>query len=242
MPRSMRASPSGFRPGGPNVLPPGAPAEHPASYEFGLARSATRLGVKVQSADRVFGFEIAAFHIDWQDIQLLRRPTAASTSTRNGGGAKSDGVEFTATAAPVTGSRPVAQRRLHQRPPDRPTPLIGGLDGDKLPFTPEFTVSLNGDYSFAVGDGAEAHVGGSLRYLSEQSASFDEDYRAGQRRPARDRRLRGGRPRRRGRLRPVRPRALRQEPDRQLGPALRPPGPTCSAPSRSTRPARSARA
>jgi hypothetical protein len=37
---------------------------------------------------------------------------------------------------------------------------------------------MNGDYSFAVGGDAEAHVGGSFRFLSDQSASFDAAYRA----------------------------------------------------------------
>jgi outer membrane receptor protein involved in Fe transport len=124
----------------------------------------------------VFGFEIAAFHIDWQDIQLLATDGVFNFNA-NGGGAKSDGIEFSATAAPARGLD-LSLNGAYTNARLTTDTLIGGLDGDKLPFTPEFTVSMNGDYSFAVGAGAEAHVGGSFRFLSEQSASFDADYRA----------------------------------------------------------------
>lgn len=160
---------SGFRPGGPNVLSPGQPLSQ-ATYDSDSLTN-YELGVKAQTPDRRFGVEVAVFHIDWNDIQLLASDANGFNYNANGGGAKSDGIEFTATASPGDGFELSANAAYTNARLTTDTE-IGGLDGDKLPFTPEFSAALNGDYSFAVGDGIDAHVGGSLRYVSEQSGSF----------------------------------------------------------------------
>ncbi len=165
---------SGFRPGGPNVLSPGQPVEQGTYDSDSLTNY--ELGLKAQTADRVYGVEVSVFHIDWDDIQLLATDGVFNFNA-NGGGAKSDGAELTVTAAPLDGLDLSANAAYTNARLTTDT-LIGGLDGDKLPFTPEFAASLNGDYSFPVGTGVDAHIGGSVRYLSEQSASFDADYRA----------------------------------------------------------------
>lgn len=164
---------SGFRPGGPNVLSPGQPLSQ-ATYDSDSLTN-YELGLKAQTGDRRFGVEIAVFHIDWNDIQLLASDENGFNFNANGGGAKSDGVEFAATASPTPGFDLSANAAYTNARLTTDTE-IGGLDGDKLPFTPEFSASLNGDYSFAVGDGVEAHFGGSLRYVSEQKGSFNTAY------------------------------------------------------------------
>jgi hypothetical protein len=55
--------------------------------------------------------------------------------------------------------------------------LVGGLKGDRLPFTPPYSISANVDYSWTIGGGAKAYLGGSLRFLSQQSGDFDADFR-----------------------------------------------------------------
>ena len=54
---------SGFRPGGPNVLPPNAPPEVPRLYDSDELTS-YEIGLKVESADRAYTLDFAAFHID----------------------------------------------------------------------------------------------------------------------------------------------------------------------------------
>ena len=160
---------SGFRPGGPNVLSPGQPLSQ-ATYDSDSLTN-YEVGVKAQTPDRKFGVEVALFHIDWNDIQLLASDANGFNFNANGGGAKSNGIEFTATASPGGGFELSANAAYTNAQLTTDTE-IGGLDGDELPFTPEFSAALNGDYGFAVGDGIEAHVGGSVRYVSEQSGSF----------------------------------------------------------------------
>ena len=58
-----------------------------------------------------------------------------------------------------------------------PAPAAGGQTGDRLPFTPEFAVSVNGDYRWNLGGSTDAFFGGSLRFLSKQVGGFDTTYR-----------------------------------------------------------------
>ncbi len=46
------------------------------------------------AADRKYSVEIAVFHIDWNDVQLLAEKGRLEFHHANGGGAKSDGVEL----------------------------------------------------------------------------------------------------------------------------------------------------
>ena len=164
----------GFRPGGPNIVPPGAPDGIPTSYESDSVVN-YEAGVKGQ-AGMVY-FDLALFHIDWDNIQLLvSDPDTGFNFNGNGSGAKSEGLEFTVNAEPVTGLDLSLNGAWTNAKLTEDTE-IGGLDGDRLPFTPKFSVSLLADYSFPVSDSADAHVGGSLRHLSSQSAGFDEEYR-----------------------------------------------------------------
>ncbi len=166
----------GFRPGGPNVLPPGAPAGTPATYRSDSVIS-YEAGVKAESADRRFSIDAALFHIDWKDIQLLAVVNGFGVNT-NGGSAKSDGLELTATARPLRGlelslNGAYTNARLTA---DAPA-IVGGLKGDMLPFSPKISFGLNGDYRWSLGEKVGAHVGGSLRHLSHQSAAFDPTFR-----------------------------------------------------------------
>ncbi len=166
----------GFRPGGPNVLPPNAPAGTPATYQSDTVLS-YEVGAKTQSRDGVFAFDVAAFHIDWKDIQLLAVVNGFGVNT-NGVSATSDGVEFSATLRPVRGlSVAVNGAYSNARLEGSTSPLVGGVKGDKLPFSPKYSLGVNSDYRWRVGDTTGAYVGGSVRHLSEQSGAFDATFR-----------------------------------------------------------------
>ena len=164
----------GFRPGGPNVLPPGAPAEF-ASYGSDSVIS-YEVGLKAQLPEQNLGFDIAAFYIDWDDVQLLAIQDGFGFNA-NGGSARSQGVEFSANAQQVEGLSITANAAYTDAQLTADT-QIGGLDGDPLPFTPKFSAALIADYNWDLSPGMSAGVGGSLRHVSEQSASFDEAFRA----------------------------------------------------------------
>lgn len=165
----------GFRPGGPNVLPPGAPPEVPTLYHSDSVIS-WEAGVKAETPDHRFSVDAAAFHINWKNIQLFAIVNNFGVNV-NGSSAKSDGVEFTAAARPLPGlefsaNGAYTNARLTGATPD----TVGGRKGDQLPFTPKLSVSLNGDYTWRLNGDARAHVGASLRHLSGQTANYDIDF------------------------------------------------------------------
>lgn len=165
----------GFRPGGPNVLPPGAPPEVPRIYGSDSVVS-WEAGVKAETADHRFSVDAAAFHINWKDIQLFAVVNNFGVNV-NGSSAKSDGVELTATAQPVRGltlsaNGAYTNARLTGATPD----VVGGRDGDQLPFTPKFSGALNADYGWNLGGDTRAHAGASLRHLSGQTANYDSAF------------------------------------------------------------------
>jgi hypothetical protein len=51
-------------------------------------------------------------------------------------------------------------------------PLTGGFDGDRLPWVPKTSFSLNADYEWKVSNAATAFVGGTLAYTGSQRDNF----------------------------------------------------------------------
>lgn len=177
----------GFRPGGPNVVPPSAPPEVPRSYDSDSALS-YEVGFKAETADRRGSIDVALFHIDWKDIQLLAAVNGFGVNI-NGGKAKSEGVEFNAAYQPKDGLfLSLNGAYTNAKLKDDAGPLVGGMAGDRLPFSPKLTLGFNADYRWQVSDTMEAFVGGSVRHVSSQSAAFDADFRAanGRQREAED--------------------------------------------------------
>jgi outer membrane receptor protein involved in Fe transport len=160
----------GFRPGGPNIVPPGAPTAIKTYNSDSLI--SYEVGWKAETANHKLAIDIAAFHIDWDDIQLFASINNYGVNA-NGGKAKSNGVEFTATMRPVHGLNvSVNGAFTDARLLEDTDPIVGGRKGDQLPFTPQIAVSLNGDYQWNVGGSTLAYVGGSVRLVGDQSGQF----------------------------------------------------------------------
>ncbi|MBM7404687.1 MULTISPECIES: TonB-dependent receptor [Sphingomonas] len=165
----------GFRPGGPNIVPPNAPtgintydSDSLISYEVGF---------KAETADRSFSIDVAAFHIDWKDIQLFAQVEDFGINA-NGGKAKSDGVEFTTILRPTRGfvvslNGAYTDAKLQE---DTDLAIVGGRKGDQLPYTPKVAVSANVDYDWDMGSGAKPYVGASLRFLGDQSGPYSPEF------------------------------------------------------------------
>ena len=166
----------GYRPGGPNVIPPGAPADVPRVFTSDTVTS-YELGIKAETQDRSFSVDIAGFYIDWNDVQLFAVANGFGVNT-NGGKARSTGVEFTVTARPTTGFNVSVNGAITEAELRDDTPaLTGGRRGDRLPFSPKYSLGVNADYEWSLSDSTEAFVGGSLRSLSEQTANYNLAFR-----------------------------------------------------------------
>jgi iron complex outermembrane receptor protein len=162
---------TGFRPGGPNVLPPGAPPGTPASYDSDELTS-YEVGLKTGTADGGFSFDLAAYYLDWEDVQLLAVINSVGVNT-NGGTAVSKGLEFTASTRVTEGlSFRLTGAYTDAYLTQDTDPVVGGLDGDPLPWVPEWSVGLGGDYEWSAFGDSTAYVGGQLSYTGERTDDF----------------------------------------------------------------------
>ena len=161
---------TGYRPGGPNIL--GVPSVIPPT--FGPDQTTNyEIGVKVDLIEGLLRLDAAAFHIDWEDIQLLVFDGAVAGNA-NGGGAESQGVEWSATLTPsdaltVVWSGAYTDAQLTD---DTDPIVVGGAAGDPLPYAPEWATTLDVTYEWTAFGDNTAHVGGAWRYVGEQSTGF----------------------------------------------------------------------
>ena len=164
----------GFRPGGPNVIAPDAGA--PTTYGSDSTLN-YELGFKGENEARTVAWDVTAFHIDWEDIQLLAVVNGLGINT-NAGTATSDGVEASLMF------RPVDQLKLSLTgaytdatlTEDADPILVGGRDGDRLPYTPKTSYSANADYEWPLADGRSAYLGASFSHLDDVPAAFSAAY------------------------------------------------------------------
>jgi outer membrane receptor protein involved in Fe transport len=177
----------GYRPGGPNVVPPSAPANIPNQFESDTLIS-YEAGIRGETADRTFSFDASIYYLDWRNVQVIVTFEDPNLGTidldGNGGKARSTGAELTTTLRPMRGLSLLfngayndAQLR-DDLPPIGDPAVIPGMRGDQLPFAPKWSASASADYEWTVADQVTAFVGGSFRWVSEQMTDFDPAYTA----------------------------------------------------------------
>jgi outer membrane receptor protein involved in Fe transport len=165
---------SGYRPGGPNVLPINAPPGTPLTYKADRLTS-YEIGVKAQAPNNLWTIDAAAYHLDWKDIQLFAIINDIGLNA-NGGKARVNGVELTSSLRPVRGLTLTANAaytdaKLTQ---DTPNPEItGGFKGDPLPYTSKWSWALNGDYDFPL-MGQTGFVGATINHVGRRAVNLNE--------------------------------------------------------------------
>jgi iron complex outermembrane recepter protein len=161
---------TGFRPGGPNVLPPGLPAGVP--LEYGSDKTTNiELGIRSTQLDGLLSIDVAAFHVDWTDIQLLETVNGF-TVNGNGGKARSQGLEWTFGYVPVHGLTLSWTGAYTDAKLTEPVPALHGLSGDPLPYAPKWSTSLDGEYDWAAFANYKVFVGGTWSYVGTRSTDF----------------------------------------------------------------------
>ena len=166
----------GYRPGGPNALSPLAPAAVPRTFASDSLVN-YEAGIKADLFDRRGAVELTAFYINWSNIQLLANVGGVNVNT-NGGSAVSKGVEGIATFAVTqdfTLSANAAYTEAHLT--SSTGPLLGGRDGDRLPYSAPFAGALSADYRHSVSEDMSVFLGGSVRFTGRRRSAFDPTVR-----------------------------------------------------------------
>jgi len=162
---------TGFRPGGPNVLPPGVPPGIPGSYDSDSLTS-YEVGWKSTGSSGKYALDLAAYYLDWQDIQLFVQVNGIGING-NGGTAVSKGAELAFSVIPTNGLTLTLNGAYIDAYLTQDTdPLVGGLDGDPLPYIPEWSGGFTADYEWTVGRDSLLFVGGSIAYVGDRAFDF----------------------------------------------------------------------
>lgn len=165
---------SGYRPGGPQSFIPNAPADLPS--QFGSDKTINyEVGLKGSFLDRMLSIDVAAFYVDWRDVQItVSYPSGgvAYNVTGNAGRAVSKGFEWTIGLTPVPGLNFTALGAYTDARLTRDAPGIGGFDGDRLPYVPKLNTTFSGTYEFSLGETTTASIGASWNRVSGQYSSY----------------------------------------------------------------------
>jgi outer membrane receptor protein involved in Fe transport len=160
---------TGYRPGGPNVIvpnvPPSVDSDTLTNYEVGF---------KADLAGRAVSIDVAAFYMDWEDIQVTRAFGGVSGQA-NGGKAVSKGVEGSLYVRPATGLTLALTGSYTDAKLSEDVPEISGADGDQLPAVPKFSGSARLDYHAELGGTLSGDFGIGVRHASSRLSLVESD-------------------------------------------------------------------
>lgn len=165
---------TGYQPGGPNAAVPGMPPSVDSSM-----LSSYEVGMKSQFADRRVQLDLAAFRIDWDDIQVAAQFNGIGGLV-NGGEASSEGLElaalFRATDQLLLGLNAAYTKARVKNDfeasvipqPGFDVVLNTGLAGDRMPYSPKLAWSATAEYQFDLAGGIQGQVGGVFRWVGDR--------------------------------------------------------------------------
>jgi len=158
---------TGYQPGGPNISTPGVPqsvdASHLTNYEVGW---------KALFDDNRWMLDVAAYDVEWDDIQVSAAANGLAYLA-NGGTARSSGFEFSTLYSPVAGLRLGFNAAYTDAKLTEDIPSLGGLNGARLPGIPKWAASATADYSWPVFHDWTGRIGGGLRFVSDTFSALE---------------------------------------------------------------------
>lgn len=142
----------GFKAGGFNLTAPSG------NESFSTETSWTyEIGAKTDWCDERIQANVALFWIDWQDMQLSQFDATAGGYVTNAGESTSRGVELEVSAVVCDGFTVFGSAGFLDTEFDAFTDSFGqNVAGNDLPFAPEFTSSLGGQYTQQLTDDVAA--------------------------------------------------------------------------------------
>ena len=163
---------TGFRPGGPNIPTPTLPT--PPSFMSDSTRN-YEIGLRTDLLGKRISVDIAVFDIKWQDVQILgivQTPTGPVGINGNSGKAESKGVEWNLTWRPLDGLSLAVLGAYTDAALKSDAPGLGALSGDKLPYVPDVSNTVNLDYNWQAFGSYSAFAGASWTYTGTRYSAF----------------------------------------------------------------------
>lgn len=177
----------GFRPGGPNRRPVVGCAddlaaigltEQPSEYSSDTLWS-YELGTKNSFLDNRVTVNLAAFFIDWSDIQQTIALSCGSSFIDNVGTAESKGIEVDLAVTPVEGWQVSAALAYTDSTITSSFPTVTANPGDRVLGVPELALALSTEYRRPLGDAGEGFVRFDYNWQSEQAQTYSREIGVG---------------------------------------------------------------
>ena len=165
---------SGYQSGGPNPLPATAPPEVPREF-FPDSTVNYEVGLRSRLLNRRLSIDLAAFRIDWSKVQIngnLITPQGNYGYIGNGGSATSQGLEWTVGLTPLENLTLTLTGAYIDAKLTADAPAVGGLSGDHLPNSPQWSFSLDTDYTWHAFDNYRAFAGATWSYVGVEYGNF----------------------------------------------------------------------
>jgi iron complex outermembrane recepter protein len=159
---------SGFRVGGANAGVVGVPfAYKPDKTED------YEIGAKGDFYEHRLSVDASVYYIDWKDIQLpLLQPPTDISYTGNGGSAKSEGVELSVQAKPISSLTLSAWVAWSEAVLTESVPSIFANEGARLPNTPRVSGNFSLNEDFPIVGNIVGFVGGMVSYVGDREDIF----------------------------------------------------------------------
>jgi outer membrane receptor protein involved in Fe transport len=159
----------GFVPGGPNDVAPTAPA--PSSYSSSTTIN-YEAGIKGDLMANRLALDVAAFMINWNDIQVTATINGLNQFV-NGGAAKSKGAEWNLSYLPVSGLTLDLNGAYTDAYLTEATPAsANGHAGDRLPAVPLWGLSATAEYVRPLFAGYSGLLAADWRFTGSRYSNF----------------------------------------------------------------------
>ena len=163
---------TGFSPGGPNN--PSSALTQPPPYRSDSTRN-YEVGFRTDQFDKRLSIDMDVFDVKWRDVQILEvvdTPSGPVGVNGNGGSAESKGVEWNFQWRPMQGLSVGVLGAYTNAKLTSDAPILGGASGEKLPYVPEVSSTLNVDYTWHAFGSYAGFVGASGTYTGTRFTSF----------------------------------------------------------------------
>jgi len=156
---------SGYQPGGPNValagVPPTVEAATITNYEAGFKGQ--------MWSDRLM-LDMALFRMNWKKMQTTAVTQTGIQYLVNGGEARSQGVEASATLRATRELSLITSFAFTDAVFSTGIASLGTTPGQRLPAVPRFSASFSPQYELGLPGGWDAQLGANMRFVGARPA------------------------------------------------------------------------
>jgi iron complex outermembrane recepter protein len=163
---------TGFSPGGPNE--PSTLLPNPPAYRSDSTRN-YEVGMRADLFDKRFTADVDVFDIRWKNVQTVDEVETSSGPVGlvdNSGSAESRGVEWNLLWRPLPGLSIGVLGAYTDAKLTSAALILGGTNGEALPYVPGVTDTLNWDYTWQAFGNFAGFVGSSYTYTGTRYTDF----------------------------------------------------------------------